>query len=253
MTYGSYASLAMVDRIGKIMIQQAMLTSALLAKEQGKYPGMDIESVMKTSFFQKHKTPEIEELVSKYGLRNSQLLTIAPTGSISTMLGVSGGVEPIFATQFIRTTKSLHGKDVSYSVYTQIVADCMKAYGVDKIPEHVVTAMDLDSNKRIKMQATWQEYIDAAISSTINLPNETTIEQVFDIYLQAWKNGLKGVTVYRSGCEREGILTVAKDEEEMHVTHEDAHLCPECGAELIFSQGCMECHSCGWGKCEIQK
>lgn len=251
LTYGSYASRAMAERVAKIMTQQALLTSAQLAKEHGMYPGCNIEELMRSEFYQTHKTREIDELVSKYGLRNSQLLTIAPTGTISTMLGISGGIEPIFATKFIRTTKTLHGQDTSYTVYTQIVKECMDAYGLDKEPDHIVTAMDLDPDNRIKMQAMWQKYIDAAISSTINLPNETTPEQVFDIYVSAWKHGLKGLTVYRAGCEREGILAVAQDEEEMKVTHTD-NLCQECGAELVMSGGCSECHNCGWSKCEIK-
>lgn len=248
--YGSYASRIISSKIAKTLVQQALLTSAKLAQEQGAYPGCEIDALLKSEFYKKHTTKEIDEIVSKYGLRNSQLLTIAPNGSIGTMLGVSGGIEPIFATEFIRTTKSLHGQDVSYKVYTQIVKDCMDAYGVDKVPEHIVTSRTLKSDERIKMQATWQEHIDAAISSTINLPEHTTVEEVLDIYLSGWKHGLKGVTIYRSGCEREGILTVAQDEEEMHVTHED-HLCPECGEELVAVMGCLECHSCGWGKCGL--
>lgn len=250
MKYGSTTSIAMADRIGKTMIQKAIKSSALLAKDFGAYPGCDKESVIKSSFFQKHKTKELEELVSLYGLRNSQLLTIAPTGSISTMLGVSGGVEPIFATQFTRTTKSLHGKDVSYTVFADIVGQCMQAYGTDIVPKHIVTAMDLDSVARIKMQSTWQNYIDAAISSTINLPKETTAQQVMDIYVEAWKNGLKGCTIYRSGCEREGILTVELEEGDMYVSDHE-HKCPECGSDLIAVNGCFECQNCGWGKCSL--
>ena len=250
--YGSQTSLAIANRIGKVMVQRALLTSALLAKESGPYLGCQKEAILESPFFKKHATKEIIDLVSKHGLRNSQLLTVAPTGSISTMANFSGGLEPLFATEFIRTTKSLHGQDVSYKVYSAIVKECMDAYGVDEIPDHVVTSRNLNYKQRIKMQATWQEYIDAAISSTINLPQETTVEEVFDIYLQAWKNGLKGVTVYRSGCEREGILTVEKDEDEMRVTNDD-HNCPECGSELIPVLGCFECPNCGWGKCDIQK
>lgn len=250
LTYGNYPSLVVSERIGKEMAQQAMLTSALLAKEHGAYPGCDIDAVLRSEYFTRNANEEITNLVKEYGLRNSQLLTIAPTGSISTMLGVSGGVEPIFATKFFRTTKSLHGKDVSYEVYADIVKQCMEAYNADKIPSHIVTAMDLDSTKRIKMQATWQKYIDAAISSTINLPQETTVDDVFNIYVEAWKNGLKGCTVYRAGCEREGILTVEHDSEETHIESHD-HACPECGSELIAVNGCFECQNCGWGKCSL--
>lgn len=249
--YGERESIELSDKIGDTLAKEAMKASALLAKEQGAYPGFDKEAVLNSPFFQYHKTEELEELVSKYGLRNSQLLTIAPTGSISTYMNLaSGGIEPIFALKFFRTTKSLHGKDVSYEVDATIIQELKNSLGIDYLPDYITTAMELDYKQRIKMQSTWQKHIDAAISSTINLAHETTVEEVFDIYIEAWKQGLKGCTVYRSGCEREGILTVEQDDEEMKVTKDD-HLCPECGAELVASAGCYECTSCGWGKCAL--
>lgn len=248
-TYGSTTSIAISDRIAKVLAQEAIRASALLAKEEGAYPGFDAEAVIASAFFQNVKTKELESLVRQYGLRNSQLLTIAPTGSISTMLNVSGGIEPIFATHYIRTTESLHGHSHSYPVYAKVVKDCMEAYGVEDIPKHIVTAMNLDYKKRIKMQSTWQNYIDAAISSTINLANETSVEEVFAVYVEAWKMGLKGITVYRSGCEREGILTTTNDAEE--VATMETNLCPECNSELVATNGCLECKTCGWGKCSL--
>lgn len=250
LTYGSYASIVTSNRIGETMIQQAMLTSALLAKEFGPYPGCDKEAIIRSPFFELNGNQEIENLVREYGLRNSQLLTIAPTGSISTMLGVSGGVEPIFDTKFIRTTKSLHGHDESYEIFTDIVKACMDAYQTSEIPSHIVTAMTLQPASRIKMQSTWQKHIDAAISSTVNLPNQATVEQVFNMYIEAWKAGLKGMTIYRDGCERAGILARVQDDEETQVTN-SPDVCPECGSPLTASNGCFECHNCGWGKCAL--
>lgn len=248
--YGSEKSVELSNKIGKLLSQEAIKASSLLAKEYGKYPGCDINSVLNSDYFKNVSTPELVELITKYGLRNSQILTIAPTGSISTMLGVSGGIEPIFAAKFIRTTQSLFGKDVSYPVYADVAKKCMDAYGIEEMPDHIVTAMDLNSNQRIEMQSTWQKYIDAAISSTINLPHETTVDQVFNIYINAWQAGLKGLTIYRSGCEREGILTIEQDDEEMKIINSD-HICPDCGAELNASGGCFECQNCGWGKCSL--
>lgn len=248
--YGNADAIDLSNEISKILAQESVKASSLLAKEDGPYPGCDILSVMNTEFYKNIRTPELDSLVATYGLRNSQILTIAPTGSISSMLGVSGGIEPIFATEYIRTTKSLHGKDVSYTVETTIVKEVKDAYKIKTVPEFVVTAMELDSKSRIKMQSTWQKHIDAAISSTINLPQETTVDEVFDIYVEAWKSGLKGCTIYRSGCEREGILNVEQDSEEMEVINE-SHLCPDCNSELVAVSGCFECTNCGWGKCSI--
>lgn len=253
-TYGSYTSLVIADKIGETMIQQAMLTSALLAKEFGAYPGCDKEAVIKSAFFQHNKTEEIEKLVKEYGLRNSQLLTIAPTGSISTLLGISGGVEPLYAKKFTRVTKSLHGHDQAYDIFTPIVKEYMEVTGTpeNKLPKFIVTAMNLDYKARIKMQATWQKRVDAAISSTINLNNKTTVEEVFDIYMSAWKNGLKGITIFRDGCSRAPILSQTEDDSAPIAKHDDQH-CPDCGSELIASGGCFECPDpeCGWGKCTV--
>lgn len=150
-------------------------------------------------------------------LRNSQLFTIAPTGSISTMIGVSGGIEPIFANYYERTTKSLHGKDVKYKVYTPIVKQYMDEHNIEddsELPSYFVTSADIPVFGRINMQAIWQKHIDASISSTVNLPNEATITDVENLYMYAWKKGLKGITVYRAGCAREGILVTDKKEED---------------------------------------
>ena len=152
------------------------------------------------------------------GLRNSQLLTIAPTGSISTMIGVSGGIEPIFANYYERTTKSLHGHDEVYKVYTPIVKEYMDDNGIKDelgLPSYFVTSATIPIKRRIDMQSVWQKHIDASISSTVNLPNEATVDDVKDLYMYAWEKHLKGITVYRAGCKRAGILNAEpkKDDE----------------------------------------
>ena len=131
------------------------------------------------------------------------------------MLGVSGGIEPIFANKYTRMTKSLHGHDEAYEVYTPIVDEYMKTHDITDekdLPDYFITSSDIPIDERIAMQAAWQNHIDASISSTINLPNEATVEDIEKLYIMAWEMGLKGVTVYRAGCAREGILTVKKDD-----------------------------------------
>ena len=83
----------------------------------------------------------------------------------------------------------------------------------DELPDYFVTAQNLNPYDRIKMQGVWQKRIDASISSTINLVNKVSVEEVEHLYIEGWKNGLKGMTIYRAGCDREGILTVEKKEE----------------------------------------
>lgn len=207
--YGSQESLNLVNQIGHTMINAALQQSALLAKEHGTYPKYK-ESVMDTPFFKLNANEKTKELVKKYGLRNSQLLTIAPTGSISSMLGVSGGVEPIFMLSYYRKTESLHNEEKTYKVYTPIVKEYMELKGIDKeedLPNIFVTAMDLDYRERIEMQSAWQRYIDASISSTVNVDENFTVEETEDLYMYAWEKGLKGVTIFRSGSKRQGILT----------------------------------------------
>lgn len=212
-TYGEQESIKLCDRIGFAMADTAIAASAKLAKEEGAYPACNIEEIVSTPFFMANTTEATLELVKKYGLRNSQLLTIAPTGTLSTMLGISGGIEPIYANYYERKTESLHGSDVYYKVYTKIVEQYMKDHRLTddaQLPEFFVTAMTLDYRQRIDMQSVWQQHIDASISSTVNVPNQFTVEETESLYLYAYEKGLKGVTIFRDGCRRTGILTTTE-------------------------------------------
>ena len=210
LVYGEQEALELCDQIGFIMADTAIAASAMLAKEQGAYPGYDMEQVMSTPYFQANTSEATVELVKKYGLRNSQLLTIAPTGTLSTMLGISGGIEPVYANYYERKTESLHGTDVYYRVYTRIVEQYMREFHVEDdrdLPEFFTTAMSLDYHQRIDMQSVWQNHVDASISSTVNVPNHFTVEETESLYLYAYEKGLKGVTIFRDGCQRTGVLS----------------------------------------------
>ena len=209
--YGSPESLEFCDNIAKVIVDNALKASALLAKDFGAYPKYKADKVLKSEFLLENASIETLELIEKYGLRNSQLLTIAPTGSIGTMLETSTGIEPNFAFSYVRKTESLHGEDVFYKVFIPIAKKYMEENNItdeEDLPEYFVTAQNLNPYDRIKMQGIWQKRIDASISSTINLVNKVSVEEVEKLYLEAWKNELKGMTIYRAGCDREGILTV---------------------------------------------
>lgn len=209
LTYGEEDAVQMCDKIGFAMADTAIAASAKLAKQLGAFPKCNTEEIMSTPYFLANTTEMTRELVRKYGLRNSQLLTIAPTGTLSTMLGISGGIEPVYANYYERKTESLHGTDVYYKVYTKIVEDYMKQFSLtsDKdLPDYFVTAMTLDYRQRIDMQAIWQNHIDASISSTVNVPNSFTVEETESLYTYAFEQGLKGITIFRDGCKRVGIL-----------------------------------------------
>jgi len=209
-TYGSPEAIRLCDEIGFAMADTAVAESAELAGRAGAYPRCSPENILSTPFLLANTTEQTRELVRKYGLRNSQLLTIAPAGTISTMLGISGGIEPIYANYYQRKTQSLHGHDVFYKVYTKIVEQYMQDHHITddaELPEYFVTALTLDYRDRIDMQSVWQTHIDASISSTVNVPQSFTVEQTEQLYLYAHEKGLKGVTIYRDGCRRGGVLT----------------------------------------------
>lgn len=244
--YGSDESIELCRFIAKNMLNESIKQSSLLAKEYGPFKEYKEEAIFKSNFFNKNIDENIKELVKLYGLRNSQLLTIPPTGSISTMLGISGGIEPIFNLSYIRKTESLHDEDVYYKVYTPIVKEYMDLKNITDekdLPDIFATAMNLDYEDRIKMQQVWQRYIDASISSTINLSHETTVEDVYEIYMKAWRSKLKGVTIFRDGCKRSGVLIQEKPKKEKFI-------CPECGNEQIANTGgCSICLKCGYSGC----
>lgn len=211
--YGSEESVALCDKIGQEMADQAIYTSSVIAMEDGVYPKYNSAAIESSAFLRENVGQDTYRNVKMYGLNNSQLLTIAPTGSLSSMLGVSGGIEPIFANYYTRKTESLLGHDEYYKVYTPIVEKYMKKHNITDdamLPDFFITAQDLNYKDRIAMQAVWQKHIDASISSTVNVPNGFTVEETEDLYMSAWKSGLKGVTIFRDGCKRTGILTTTE-------------------------------------------
>lgn len=257
--YGSEEHLDMIDELGIVMSNIALQTSSLLAKERGVYPEFDMESVLQSTYLNTVATEETMEMIKLYGLRNSELLSIAPTGSISTMLGVSGGIEPIFANYYTRESKSF---GEFYKVYTPIVEKYMKEHGItdDKdLPEYFVTSATIGARNRIAVQGRWQKYIDSAISSTVNLPNSAEPYQIANIYVEAWKQGLKGITVFRTGCQRTGILTLdgdSKTESEAETEFKSKLInskyghCPDCGGIIErVENGCSICMDCGYSGC----
>ena len=207
--YDSEEAIAFCRDISCALANVAMHSSARLAKEHGKpYPKYQKNTLL-TPFIRQNADSITYDLIRKYGLYNSQLLTVAPTGTLSTMLGISGGIEPIFAKSYKRKTESLHGESRYYDVLTPIYAKYAQENNLtvnDRFPDWFVDSSEISPVQRVKMQAAWQKGIDASISSTVNLPNSATVDDISTIYMEAWKNGLKGITVYRSGCMREGVL-----------------------------------------------
>ena len=212
--YGSPESIALVDELMNKIMYNALKTSNKLAKEKGAFKKFNFEYIKKSPIIQMY--PELLADIEKYGLRNGSLLSIAPTGSIATMSGLSGGIEPLFQLSYERTTHALQKEQKYFKVVAKSVADLLGHNGIDiekttneQIREqfpYAVSTHDIDPLERVELQAAMQKYVDNAISSTVNLKQEATVEDVFNVFYTAWAKGCKGITVFRSGCKRAAIL-----------------------------------------------
>nr|DAG31155.1 MAG TPA: ribonucleoside-diphosphate reductase, adenosylcobalamin-dependent [Caudoviricetes sp.] len=250
--YDSARALAIIDTVGKTLVNTGLQESAILAKETECFPKCNKKRLLASTFITALKHSNVIQnntinLIKQYSLRNSQLFTIAPTGSISTMLGVSGGVEPIFATHYTRKTQSLHGEDVFYNVYTPIIQQMidMELIKEEKVG-NIATAQNIDPFDRVTIQATWQKYIDASISSTVNVTNDTSVETIRDLYQAAWEEGCKGLTIYRAGCKKEGVLVADTPKEQtsentIHIPLSDTSIdnCVAYGTQLTTGCGSL--------------
>jgi len=213
--YDSEDALQTIDQIMQIFRDTAYEESIALAKEKGAYPNFDWTGYSKSKFV-KNLPKSMQNKIKKFGIRNSTITTVAPTGSGAIVARVTSGVEPIFATSYKRRVKENdggYGKTFKeYKVYHPIIK---KLFGTDdNLPKYVVTAHNIDPYFRVRMQGKIQKHIDSSISSTVNLPQDITKDTIADIYMTAYETGLKGITVYREGS-REGILiTENKDNDE---------------------------------------
>ena len=250
--YDSEEAIAFCRDISCALANVAMHSSARLAKEHGKpYPKYQKNTLL-TPFVRQNADSITYDLIRKYGLYNSQLLTVAPTGTLSTMLGISGGIEPIFAKSYKRKTESLHGESRYYDVLTPIYAKYAQENNLtvnDRFPDWFVDSSEISPVQRVKMQAAWQKGIDASISSTVNLPNSATVDDISTIYMEAWKKGLKGITVYRSGCMREGVLVTETPTEKSSELKRGAIVpCKDnlIGLKRKLTTGCGSLHVLGY-------
>ncbi len=222
--FDSDEALEQVENIMRMKLRAEFDSSIDMAIERGTFRDFDPEIEQKSEFVRMLKTefPEIHDRMMKYGRRNISISTVAPTGSLSILAQTSSGIEPVFMLSYKRRRK-VNPNDPNakvdfiddtgdafeeFTVYHHRLKDWMNASGetdIKKSPYHGATAPEIDWRKRIKIQAVVQKYTTHSISSTINLPEDTTVDLVGKIYVEAWKQGLKGITVYREGS-RSGIL-----------------------------------------------
>lgn len=267
LAYGSREASAFMENVMKIMLLSALRSSCDRAKMKGTFGRYRREATEKSPIIQMVKELDggLYEDIQTYGLRNGTLLAIAPTGTISLLMGsFSGGCEPLYKISYERSTHKMEEVNGSFRVYAHSVKDLLRYHHLpltltdDEIREKfpwVIESHDISFMDRVAMQAVMQKYVDNSISSTVNLKNDATPEDIWNIYLAAWESGCKGITVFRDGCRRGNILGVAAKEEEKADGPKPAEgqpVCPECGGKNIRVEGhCAACSDCGWSACSV--
>ena len=241
--YGSNESIECVDTIYSNMKIEAYRSSIDMAEELGPFEIFDYE-LEKNCPFIKGLPADLLEKMSKVGRRNIAILTTAPTGTISILAKIgpycntTSGIEPVFMTHYTRRKKINHGDNKSkvdfvdalgdkwseYTVYHSGVKLWMDITGetdITKSPYYGACSPDIVWTQRVKLQSTAQKHVDHAISSTVNLPNDVSEEEVSKIYTTAWESGCKGMTVYRDGC-RSGVLVTNSDKKDTGIVKTQA-------------------------------
>ncbi len=235
--YDSSEGIALIEQAMQKIANWAYQASAELAEEKGPSPIFNYEKYARGPFFKEALTEDTQALVKEKGLRNIAIMAIAPTGTISNIalsfvgkdknyLGVSGGVEPIFALFYTRRSESFQNK--LFKVFHSSLQAYIDMYGLNKQMEKAQTEAELteylpsyffrtahhvNPEKRVEIQGKCQQYVDHSISSTVNLPESIEPETISNIYLHAWKQGLKGITVYRDGS-RYPVLSIEGEKTE---------------------------------------
>lgn len=218
--YGSQKGNQLIDKVFETIAVSAYEASIELAKERGSFPFLIGKNEAETtklreqflqSGFMKQMPEHIHEGIMKYGIRNSHLLTVAPTGSTGTMAGVSTGLEPYFSFSYFRSGRL--GK------FIEVKADIVQEYldqhpktDPEKLPKQFVSAMSLKPEAHVDVQCTIQRWVDSSISKTVNAPKGYTVEQVQKIYERLYKGGAKGGTVYVDGSRDTQVLTLKAEE-----------------------------------------
>ncbi|MEC2056890.1 vitamin B12-dependent ribonucleotide reductase [Peribacillus psychrosaccharolyticus] len=281
--YGSEAGNMLVDKVFETIAETAYRTSVKLAEEKGSFPFLTSESdteeaELRNRFintgFMKKMPEDIRDSILEHGIRNSHLLTVAPTGSTGTMVGVSTGLEPYFSFTYFRSGRL--GK------FIEVKADIVQEYldqhpeaDPNKLPEWFVSSMELSPEAHADVQCIIQRWIDSSISKTVNAPKGYTVEQVEQVYQRLYKGGAKGGTVYVDGSRDSQVLTLKAEENVFSDTKEETvveekkkvvlvdtinelrstnvtigsevgNTCPVCRkGEIKEMGGCNTCTNCG--------
>tara|TARA_R110000787_G_scaffold37078_3_gene94448 strand:+ start:18097 stop:19794 length:1698 start_codon:yes stop_codon:yes gene_type:complete len=201
--YGSTKFLTFTTKVLKVLRDEAYKASIEIAKEKGSFPLFDKEKYLESAFI-KTLPKEIQESIAEFGIRNSHLLSIAPTGTISLSAdNVSSGIEPVFRHEYQRTVLMPNGP----------IQETVKDYGLENFGVKGVTANVLDIDAHLSVLVTTQKYIDSAVSKTCNVGADVTWDDFQNLYMTAWEQKCKGCTTHRDAGSRAGILQELSIEE----------------------------------------
>lgn len=270
--YGSKEGNELVDKIFECIATAAYRESIELAKERGSFPfliGKNEEETMKlrhafiNTGYMKEMPEDIRRDIIKYGIRNSHLLTVAPTGSTGTLVGVSTGLEPYFAFKYYRSGRLGKFIEVNAGIVDEYIKNNPDA-DPNNLPSFFVTAMSLSPEAHADTQCVIQRWIDSSISKTVNAPKGYTVKQVEKIYERLYKGSAKGGTVYVDGSRDAQVLSLTNEEnsfdndevelpeiveqfenEEAAYGVEVGDICPICRMGIVEDiGGCNTCPNC---------
>ncbi len=269
--YGSKEGNEVVDKVMETIATTAYQASVELAKEKGSFPFLENRDKLLNSGYVKKLPEDIRNDIKRYGIRNSHLLTIAPTGSTGTMVGVSTGLEPYFSFKYFRSGRL--GKFIE--VNARIVEEWLQhnpEYDENNLPEYFVSAMELSAEEHVDVQCAIQYWVDSSISKTVNAPKGYSVHDVEKIYEKLYLGGAKGGTVYVDGSRDTQVLSLTNEDLEVSeqldlelndqkkdldeskvVSKQDkdigteiGQICPICKeGKVIDSGGCNSCSNCG--------
>lgn len=232
--YGSEDATAFTEKVLEAIANWCYMASASIAAEKGSFPAFDKEKYLKSKFVQKLDY-EVQMMIEKYGIRNSHLTSIAPTGTISlTANNVSSGLEPVFSLSYTRTIQTADGP-----TYEKVEDYAFREWGIE-----CVTADQISVQDHVNMLTAAQKWVDSACSKTCNVGDDVSWEEFKDVYMQAWLGGAKGCTTFRASGKRFGILNSSASEDVIESKQEDDETVVEGGACYIDPEtGMRSCDS----------
>lgn len=221
--YGSPEAQDFTRRVLKLIANTSYMSSASLAAEKGAFPAFDREKYLRSKFVQR-LDPDVQEAISRFGIRNSHLTSIAPTGTISlTANNVSSGLEPVFSLEYTRTIQTADG-----AMHEKVEDYAYREWGIK-----CVTADEITVQEHVAMLTAAQEWVDSACSKTCNVGDKVTWDEFKDVYMQAYDGGAKGCTTFRAAGKRFGILNASASEDVIEEEHTEDEVVVEGGACYI--------------------